>query len=119
MSIFTDDRTDELAKLLWERAKEQKVVTYDEAGARFGVSGFSVHLFRALDEISHSTQREHGFLLSAIVLHKEEGIPYPHFFKNASEVGRPFGDTLSFWAREMAQVFKKAKTVQPENWERP
>jgi hypothetical protein len=108
-SYYSTKDIDEVAKYIWDAAKQQRLVTYEEISGLGCYHIFSDELKCVLNEINRDTQEFMGILLSAIVVDSTDGVPWNNFFSGAENLYRGVGNKLTFWAREIQRVFERAK----------
>lgn len=104
----------------WERAKEEAIkilvrqrnlVTYSDLAARMRSITFDPHghdFHALLGQISIDEDAAGRGMLSALVVHKDDGKPGRGFFDLARDLGRDVGDEEMCWAREVDLVLNKA-----------
>jgi hypothetical protein len=66
-------------------------------------------LARLLDDISRAENEAGRGMLSAVVVHADDGLPCDGFYKLAKQLGRSVGDRAVFHATELAAVLAANK----------
>ncbi|MXY55855.1 MAG: hypothetical protein F4029_05365 [Gammaproteobacteria bacterium] len=112
----------------WDAAKEEARRAMVAAASRGGVVAYSelvaeiralhlepqsTHLAHMLGEISSAEHAAGRGMLTAVVVHKSDGVPGSGFFELARALGGDFNDSLAFWAAELAKVHETWGTRGP------
>jgi hypothetical protein len=61
---------------------------------------------KLLSEISKQTYLREKVLLSAVIVHSDDGLPGDGFFDLAEDLGEDCSDRTAFWKRAVADVFR-------------
>jgi hypothetical protein len=98
-----------------EAAVDRTTITYTEflGKVSWNVASNSPHLTALLCEISASTLKREGILLSAVVVNADgerKGIPGSGFFEFAVDRGFEFDDERHFWDIEVKKVYAATTT---------
>ena len=99
----------ELRNELIRLARVSRIVTYGEIAPRYGLdmalSQDRNTISRLLDEISESEFDESRPLLSAVVVHSNDGFPGGGFYQMAERLGLFDGtDRVAFFVEELRRV---------------
>ncbi len=94
--------------ILIECAKRQVLVIYTDFSRELRSVQLDPHglpLAELLGQISREENESDGIMLSALVVHYEDGRPGKGFFELARELDREFNDPETFWIEEVKRVF--------------
>jgi hypothetical protein len=96
-------------QILIDRARLRHLITYFELAQRITgitVDAYSYALYALFEEISREEDAAGRGMLSAIVVHKDDGFPGSGFFNLAQELGRNTADKQKCWVSEVTLVFR-------------
>jgi hypothetical protein len=102
----------QLYQRLTEIAAAQSTVSYSELGDLLGLDMSNaddrLRIGEMLDEINHAEHSASRPMISAVVVHSQEGVPGAGFFVCARELGRLSGrdrqSELAFFVHELRRV---------------
>jgi hypothetical protein len=105
----------------WEKAKleairaivrEAKPIAYSDLAKKISSIGFGPHdhiFHHLLGQISVEEDAAGRGMLSALVVHKDDGKPGPGFFDLAQSLGRDVKDRERCWSEEVKTVLSHCK----------
>lgn len=118
-NVVTYDRDatiTEIRNILIKRAKIDKPITYKNLTRSLKTIRLQPNdpdLFKFLDTISRSENRDGRGMLSVMVIHTDDDkLPGDGFFKLAIELGREFNNREQFWKEEKDRVYNYWKGHQ-------
>ncbi len=98
----------EARRILVQKAKARELIEYGQLTEQIHPIHFDPHgtLFRRfLGQLSREEDAAGRGMITAIVVHKADGLPGGGFFVLAQDLGRKVSDQLSFWSKEVERVF--------------
>ena len=98
---------DEALRALMEEARRGSPIFYSDLTKHISSIGFGPHDYafhHLLGEISVEEDAAGRGMLSALVVHKEDGMPGQGFFDLARQLGRDIGDRVQCWVQETKRV---------------
>src|SRR5215470_8318342 len=102
----------EAVRAIVQEGKKGKTIAYSDLTKRISSIGFGPHDYsfhHLLGEISCEEEAAGRGMLSALVVHKEDGMPGQGFFDLARQLGRDVTDQLKCWSEEVTTVLGKCK----------
>jgi hypothetical protein len=106
----------EIEQILRRTARNQTTTTYSavvEEVTALTLRPDSEVLASLLDDISRDENNAGRGMLSAVVVHADDGLPGDGFFKLAKTLGRPVEDRAVFHASELVNVLAANKPSTP------
>jgi len=90
-----------------QRARSGKTMSYLELTAEIDALSYrpqSGELSKLLSEISLETHKHEKGLLSAVVVHADDGRPGKGFYALGRDLGFTFDDDVKFWQEQVEKV---------------
>ena len=99
---------DEARRVMIDKARHNDVIHYSDLVREIRKCDLEPHDLRLnhmLYEIASEEDEARRGLLTALVVHKSDGVPGPGFFEMAKERGRDISDPVTCWIEELKNVY--------------
>jgi hypothetical protein len=100
----------EVLEIVESIARDKETISYSELAGRISTEPppepNSEALAEILDEISKASDAAGRGMLSAVVVHKDDGLPGTGFFGLARRLGREVPDKAVFHVTELSRVYE-------------